>query len=277
MRKLIAFFRRFRVFLVFLILQVIALATYTSVMSFPRTKFLNTANAFVGQLLTWERNIIKYIYLDEENEKLQLKNIELENQLPHNYISIDQKTAIINDTIRLLSFERTNATVINSSHTFRNNYFTINSGTDRGIQRKMGVVSDNGVVGIVYDVSKHFAVVKSILTEDINISAYIEGINSFGIIKYNGEDPQIVNLTGISNDIDIKIGSEVKTRGSGGYFPQGISIGKIVSVEPIEGEPRWEIRVKLSQDMRSLRYVYVINHIHQLELEELEKNIEQLQ
>src|SRR5690554_7278522 len=87
MRKLIAFFRRFRVFLVFLILQVIALATYTSVMSFPRTKFLNTANAFVGQLLTWERNIIKYIYLDEENEKLQLKNIELENQLPHNYRS----------------------------------------------------------------------------------------------------------------------------------------------------------------------------------------------
>ncbi|HLW38771.1 MAG TPA: rod shape-determining protein MreC [Brumimicrobium sp.] len=277
MRKLIAFFRRFRVFLVFLILQIIALTTYTSVMSFPRTKFLNSANAFVGQLLTWERNVVKYLYLDEANIELQEKNIALENQLPHNFISIDQKTAIINDTIRMLSFERTNATVINSSHTFRNNYFTINAGTERGVQRKMGVVSNEGVVGIVYDVSKHYALVKSILTEDINISAYIEGINSFGIIKYNGENPKIVSLTGISNDIQIQLGSEVKTRGSGGYFPQGIAIGKIVSIEPIEGEPRWEIGVQLNQDMRSLRYVYVINNILQLELEELEKDIEQLQ
>lgn len=277
MRKLIAFFRRFRVFLVFFILQVIALTSYSSVMSFPRTKFLNSSASLVAKLLTWERNIIKYLYLDEENVKLQEQNIELENKLPHNFISIDQKTAIINDTIRMLSFERTNATVINSSHTFSNNYFTIDAGTERGIERKMGVISAEGIVGIIYDVSKHYALVKSVLTSDINISAYIEGVDAFGIIKYDGDDPQTVQLTGISNDIEIKLGSKVKTRGSGGYFPQGLSVGTIEDIQPIEGEPRWNITVKLSQDMRSLRYVYVIKNIHQLELNELEQNIEQLQ
>src|SRR5690554_7418502 len=98
-------------------------------MSFPRTKFFNSSAAITGTLLSWERNIIKYIYLDEANERLQAQNIELEKRIPDNFISVDTKTAIINDTIQKLSFERTPATVINSSHTFTNNYFTINAGS----------------------------------------------------------------------------------------------------------------------------------------------------
>src|SRR5690554_4941399 len=196
MLKFIAFFRRFRVFLVFLILQIIALSSYFSVMSFPRTKFFNSSAAITGTLLTWERNIIKYFYLDEANEKLQAETIELEKRIPDNFVSIDPQTAVINDTLYHLSFERTPATVINSSHTHTNNYFTINAGSDKGIERKMGVVSSDGIVGIVYDVSKKFAVVKSILTQDINLSAFLEGSNAHGLIKYLENDPRTVNLTG---------------------------------------------------------------------------------
>src|SRR5690554_1592401 len=277
MLKFIAFFRRFRVFLVFLILQVAALSSYFSIMSFPRTKFFNSSAVITGTLLTWERNVIKYLYLDEANQKLQAENIELEKRIPDNFISVDPKTAIINDTIKKLSFERTPATVINSSHTHTNNYFTINAGSTKGIERKMGVVSSDGIVGIVYDVSRNFAIVKSILTSDINISAYISGVNAHGIIKFEDNDPRRVKLTGISNDIVIKKGSHVKARGSGGYFPQGEPIGIVEKLEPIEGKPMWDITVRLNQDMRKLRYVYIIKNIHQLELEELERGIEQLQ
>lgn len=277
MLKFIAFFRRFRVFLVFLILQIIALSSYFSVMNFARTKFFNSSAAVTGTLLTWERNIIKYFYLDEANQKLQEENTELEMRIIDNFISIDPQTAKINDTIYHLSFERTPATVINSSHSHTNNYFTINAGSEKGIERKMGVVSSDGIVGIVYDVSKNFAVVKSILTQDINLSAFIEGSNAHGLIKYLENDPRKVNLTGISNDINIEIGSSVLARGSGGYFPQGEPIGKVEKLEPIEGKPMWNVTVKLNQDMRKLRYVYVVKNINQLELEEIEKGIEQLQ
>lgn len=277
MLKFIAFFRRFRVFLVFLILQIIALSSYFSVMNFARTKFFNSSAVVTGTLLTWERNIIKYFYLDEANQKLQEENTELENRIIDNFISIDPQTAKINDTIYHLSFERTPATVINSSHSHTNNYFTINAGSEKGIERKMGVVSSDGIVGIVYDVSKNFAVVKSILTQDINLSAFIEGSNAHGLIKYLENDPRKVNLTGISNDVNIEIGSSVLARGSGGYFPQGEPIGKVEKLEPIEGKPMWNVTVKLNQDMRKLRYVYVVKNINQLELEEIEKGIEQLQ
>src|SRR5690554_2691510 len=91
MLKFIAFFRRFRVFLVFLILQVAALSSYFSIMSFPRTKFFNSSAVITGTLLTWERNVIKYLYLDVANQKLQAENIELEKRIPDNFISVDPK------------------------------------------------------------------------------------------------------------------------------------------------------------------------------------------
>ena len=277
MLKFIAFFQRFQVFLVFLILQIAALSSYFTVMSFPRTMFFNSSTSVTGTLLSWERDIVKYVYLDEANQKLQAENAILEKRIGDNFISIDTNTALIDDTLRRLSFERTPATVINSSYTHANNYFTINAGSDKGIEKKMGVVSSNGVVGIVYDVSKNFAIVKSVLTTDINISAFINKSNAHGLMKYEGTNPRKVKLTGLSNDIEVEIGSAVLARGSGGYFPSGEPIGIVEKVKPIEGQPRWDIIVRLNQDMRKLRYVYVIKNIHKLELEALEKNIQELQ
>ncbi|MDX1651206.1 MAG: rod shape-determining protein MreC [Brumimicrobium sp.] len=277
MRNLIAFFQRFRVFLVFVLLQLFALGSYFSLVSYPRTKFLNSSARITGTLLSWEREVLKYIYLDDANKTLQNENKELSSRLPENYIPIDPKTAIIEDTIHELSFERIPATVINSTHSHKNNYFTINAGRLKGVKPKMGVISSKGVVGIVYDVSDHFAVVKSVLTTDINISAYIESSDAFGLIKYLDNDPRRVSLTGISNDIVIKKHSKVFSRGSGGYFPPGEMIGKVEKLIPIEGEPRWEIIVRLEQDMRRLHYVYVIKNLHSLELEKIEAKVEELQ
>ena len=215
--------------------------------------------------------------MDRENRKLLEENAELSKKELINYIPVDPKTTIINDTIRELTIEKIPATVINSSYTHKNNYFTINAGRLKGVERKMGVVSGDGVVGIVHDVSDHYAVVKSVLTTSINVSAYVEGSNAHGLIKYIENDPRRVTLTGVSNDIMVKKHVKVFARGSGGYFPHGSLIGKVEKLTPIEGEPRWDITVRLAQDMRQLHYVYVIKNFLKLELEELENNVDQLQ
>lgn len=276
MRNFIAFFRRFRVFLVFLLLQLFALGSYFSVVSYPRTKFFNSSTRVFASFLELERNITKYLYLDAENKKLQSENALLMQQLPESYISIDSRTKKINDTLLKLGYERIPATVINATSSHKNNYFTIDGGRKKGIQPKMGVVSSEGVVGIVYSVSDHYAIVKSILTTDINISAYIDGVKAHGLIKYLSINPRRVNLTGISNDIRIKKSAQVLTYGSGGYFPPNTPIGNVEKIESVEGKPLWDITVRLKQDMRRLHYVYVIKNIHQLELNDLESNIEEL-
>lgn len=276
MRKLIAFFQRFRVFLVFTVLQLIALGSYFSIVSYPRTKFFNTSTNVVGAFLDFERSITKYLYLEEANEKLQEENKELLKKLPKSYISVDQKRKRINDTIYKLSYEYIPATVINSTYSRSNNYFTLNAGSLKGIKPKMGVISSDGAVGIVYSVSDYYSVVKSILTSDINLSAYIQGDGAHGLIKYQAQDPRRVTLTGISNDIKIKRNAKILAKGSGGYFPPRTPIGIVEKLEVIEGKPLWDVTVRLNQDMRKLHYVYVIDNILQEELKELEQEIEEL-
>lgn len=276
MRNLIAFLRRFRVFLVFMTLQLIALSIYFSFISYPRTKFFNTTNKVSASVLGLRDGITKYLDLKVINEELTQENKELAEKTPEYFISVDKKTAIINDTIHRKSYERIPARVINSTHKHKKNYFTINAGEDRGIEEGMGVISPNGVVGLVYSVSKHYAIVKAIITEDVNISAQLEKSGAHGLIKYDEIDPLRVSLSGISNDIKVYRGEKILTRGSSGYFPPGLLIGKLESRTEIEGMPMWNITVRLAQDMRTLSHIYVIKNIYQLELEELENQIENL-
>jgi rod shape-determining protein MreC len=50
MRNLIAFFKRFRIFLYFALLQGIALSTYFTYLSYPRSQYLTTASAVAASI-----------------------------------------------------------------------------------------------------------------------------------------------------------------------------------------------------------------------------------
>jgi rod shape-determining protein MreC len=276
MRNLIAFFQRFRIFLVFLTLQLIALGSYFSLVSYPRTQFFNTSNRVVASFLELERDITKHLYLDEANQLLQKENIALRSKQSNAFLPSDTMVNVV-DSMRKVAYRYMPATVINSTHTHKNNYFTIKLGSSQGVEPKMGVISPAGIVGVVYDVSANYAIVKSILTENFNLSAKIKRNNAHGILKYRHLNPLFVSLTGISNDIKLVEGDTILARGSGGYFPEDTPIGTIDRFETVEGKPLWDISVKLFQDMRRLHYVYVIEHIQRIELQALESQIENYQ
>ena len=59
------------------------------------------------------------------------------------------------------------AKVINNSIFKRNNYLTINKGKKHGVEDGMGVISTNGVIGIVHSTSENYALIISILKSPI--------------------------------------------------------------------------------------------------------------
>ncbi len=273
MRNLIAFLRRFQVFLIFMSMQVFALYTYFSYLNFPRSQYLTSASAVSGKLLSVKHEVTKHLNLSQNNADLQKENIRLREQLPQSFHRLQNGTVRINDTLFRQEYEYIPALVINSTHTRINNYFTLNIGSVDGVQRGMGVFSDKGVVGIVHNVSSHFCVVKSVLTSNINIDVMIEPIGLFGLLKWDGKDPRRGQLTGISNDMDIKKWSKVVTRGGSGIFPRGMMIGKVEKLNTVEGKPLWDVVVLFSEDYRTLQRVYVIKHLMQDELRKLEATI----
>ncbi|MBM3417841.1 MAG: rod shape-determining protein MreC [Bacteroidetes bacterium] len=273
MRKLIAFFRRFRLFLFFAFLQIIALSLYITFLSFPRFQFLTSANAISGQLYSWEHDLTKHFNLSDENLKLQEENIALRAQLPKSLFKLNNGTIKINDSVYRQQYEYIPGEVINSTVTKRNNYFTINIGESHGVKRLMGVFSPNGVVGVIHSTSDHYSIVKSALTKDINIDVTIEPIGLFGLLKWDGRHPARGNITGISNDLKIPRGSKVLTRGGSGIFPKGLLVGTVEGAYAIEGEALWDIVITYSEEYRSIQRIYVIKNLMRNEQEEIEKKI----
>ena len=182
-----------------------------------------------------------------------------------------QKDSIsVQDTIHQQQYHYIPATIINSTTTNRNNFFTLNIGKTQGVNRGMGVFSSKGVVGIIHAASTHFSIVKSVLTSDINMDVMIEGNGAFGLLKWNGEKPNVGDISGITNDIKIAIGSKVITRGGSGIFPKGLPVGRVSAVKPIEGKSVWKIEIAFSEKYNSLENVYVINNLFRKEMIMLE-------
>ncbi|MDG1429768.1 MAG: rod shape-determining protein MreC [Crocinitomicaceae bacterium] len=279
MRNFLAFIQRFRVILFFAFLQGIVLSIYFTFSVFPRSQYLTTASNVSGSALTMQNDITKHFRLSDSNKKLQYENRWLRERLKENKLSEsavnghDSITIKTDDEHFTQHFEYIPGTVINSTFTKRNNYFTLNIGNAQGVKRGMGVISDKGVVGVVHNSSEHFSVVKSCLTKDINIAVVIENSGEPGFLKWDGRNARKGNMAGVSNDRDIKLWSKIVTRGSAGIFPRGLPVGKVSKTEPIEGKPLWNVTVKYAENYRSVQYVYVINNLLQKEQHELELDV----
>lgn len=273
MRNLIAFFRRFRVFMFFVLLQGAALYTYFTYLSFPRSQYLTSASVVNGKILEVKNDVTKHFNLSYNNYKLQQENIALRKRIPQSFMPLQSGIYKIDDTLYKQQYEYIAATVIKSNFDKRNNYFTLNIGSTQGIKPGMGVFSEKGIVGIVHNVSEHYAVVKSVLTEAINVDVMIESSGAFGLLKWNGRNARIGSISGISNDMKVKRWSKVVTRGGSPIFPRGLKVGIVSQYTPVEGKPLWDISVLFSEDYRKIQRVYVIKNLMKTEQEKLESLI----
>ena len=270
MRNFLAFIRRFRVLLFFALLQGIALSLYFSFSQFPRIQYLTTASEVTGSVLEIRNDVTKHFDLSKNNTALQKENIALRKSIPSSFIKLNNGLVKINDTLHLQQYAYIPGTIINSTHDKRNNYFTLNIGSQQGVKRGMGVFSANGVVGVIHNVTDHYAVIKSCLTENINIDIMIEKTGQFGLLKWNGKDARRGTMWGVSNDTDVKKWSKIVTRGGGGIFPRGIPVGIVEKTDVVEGKPLWDVTIKYSENYRQLQRVYVIKNLLQEEQEEIE-------
>ncbi len=253
-------------------MQVISLSLYFSFYYYPRAQYLTTASAVGGKIWEVQYSITKHFNLNHTNEELQKSNALLMEQLPQSFVKIDNQTIKIEDTLYQQQYEYIPAELINSSVNNRNNYFTIKAGKIHGVERGLGVVSDNGVVGVIHQVSDHYSIVKSVLTENINISVIVESVGLYGLLKWDGVDARRGSIAGISNDQQIKKWSRVVTREGTGIFPKGLLVGKVEKLKQVEGEAFWDVSILFSEDYRKLQRVYVVKNL----LSEEQKKIESL-
>ena len=117
------------------------------------------------------------------------------------------------------------AQVVNNSLTHVDNYITINKGSADSICAEMGVVSGNGIVGIVYQTSAHYAIVLPVLNSKSSISCKIRRTDYFGSLKWSGGSSLYAWLRDIPRHSEFSLGDTVVTSGHSAVFPEGIPVG----------------------------------------------------
>ena len=274
MRNLIAFISKNSYFFLFLFFEVLAFSLLFKNNHFQRTAFLNSTNVISGSIYQQYANLTDYLDLKEVNRQLQAENLLLRNRQLLSYQKLFGKNIIVNDTLYQQKYFYTEGEVINNSINKQNNYLTLNIGALNGIEAGMGVLGTNGVIGVVKNVSDHYASVLSILHRSAKISSKLKNTNYFGSLQWDGKDYQYGVLMDIPNHVDLKKGDTIVTSGYSAIFPEGLLVALVADYSKPEGENFYSIKVKFANNFKSVSKAYVVKNIHQKELQELEKKEE---
>ena len=150
----------------------------------------------------------------------------------------------------------------------------MDKGIKADIKIDMGVISTNGLVGIVSDISPNYATVQSILNTKSRINAKLKKSSHFGTLIWNTKDPNVVQLIDIPRLAKIEKGDTIITGGRSTIFPEGIPIGEVRDFQLDKDDNYYYLNVQLFNDMTSLQYVYLIRNNEAAEILKLEKEVE---
>lgn len=268
MRNIFNFLLNYNAFLTFFFLEIFCLYLVFQNNQYQKAGFINSSNQLVGQFYSWENDLTSYFNLKNENEKLAKENASLRAQLRTAYADVSDTNHIVNDTAHKQIYKYIPAKVVSITTGQINNYITINKGSADGITERMAVISPEGVVGKVKNVSAHFASITSVLNKDSKISARVNGI--LGSLVWKGDDPEYAYLEDVSKQQKIKVGDRVYTSGASLSYPEDITVGTVASLKP-GSDINYVMKIKLSTNFYSLSYVYVVNYLMKDEQQKLEE------
>lgn len=273
MRKLFKFLKKFRDFLLFFVLQLFVLGLFFNSKNYHKAQLFNTSSELIGWFVEKKHNITKHFSLSDANKQLSEENAGFLDMLPESFYQLQGDLWYINDKLYKQQYERISAEVINSTTNNRDNYFTLNKGAAGGIKKGMGVTSKDGIVGFVTDVSDYYAIVKTVLSEDINIPVKLKKNDEHWLLKWDGFSDEIAQVNGVNRDIDIAVGDTIVTRGGNGMFPVGVPVGIVKELISKDGKQTWDVNIFLAVNFSAVNYVYAINNLFQAEQAELEDRI----
>lgn len=265
MRHLFAYIIKHYFFFLFLFLEIIAFS-FVVQNNYQRATFLNSSGRITGSVFNTFNNIAEYFTLKKSNVILAKENARLRQSLKDSFLNTDTLVYYQHDSL----YKYISAKVISNTINKQKNYLMLNKGRAHGIKKDMGVMTSNGIVGTVVDVSEKFSRVMSILHENNKINARIKKNDHIGSVEWDGKYYKQGLLTDIPTHVNIYKGDTIITSGNSFIFPEGILIGTVDEHIIDKGDKFNKAKINFTVDYNNLYFVYVIVNLmkeEQLNLE----------
>ena len=136
----------------------------------------------------------------------------------------------------------------------------INRGSSSGIEKNMPVVTPDGIVGRVAEVSPVSAQVMMITDERAAAGAVVgqlESSNALGSVRGFGKNG-LLDMRYVPGLEEVKPGDAVTTTGQDGIYPRGLKVGDVIEVQPGTATKPHEIKVRPAARLNSLSEVAVL-------------------
>ncbi|HMR27175.1 MAG TPA: rod shape-determining protein MreC [Flavobacteriales bacterium] len=270
MRDLFRFLFRIRSTLLFLLLMALAYGWALNGNEHHRSRAIGSANTAIGTLYTWRSDVTTYAGLREENERLARANADLMTRGRGNYAPVSARFIAFHDTVHEQRYTHLAARVVNSTTHKQRNSLTLDKGGLAGVAPDMGVIGDQGIVGVVRQVGPRFCVAASVLDPDLNTSVQLKRTGHFGLLSWDTGDPRTASAVDIAKHAPVAVGDTLVTRGGDGIFPAGVDVGVVTEVVNDPSSNYHTIRLRLTEDLTRGGHVYIVKDLHRVERDTLE-------
>ena len=266
------FSTRVRVVLVLAVLLAAALAVVAGVtnQSLPNmivqgilAPFRSAGTALTETAEKYYSYMFRYEALEAENEALKADIAEMED-VARQADSVSRENERLRALLELKEthedYEIVDAYIIGWSSTDWSSTYTINRGSDAGIEINMCAITANGeVVGLVTEVGVNYAVVKTVLDSTLEISGTISTSGYNGMVSggYIDGNETLLKMDYLPSDSIIRNQDQVVTSGSTVY-PRGLIIGYVVDAGFEDTGVAKFALLETAADIDSLEQVFII-------------------
>lgn len=265
MYNLLRFLKKYNNILLFLILEVLCIILLINNLPYQKRKLVSMGNAISGKLFKSKTNFTNYFSLKEENQLMMEHNAMLMSKLYINDTTTEKDS--VNSKYRFIP-----ANVINNSIYHVNNFILIDIGRNDGIKKDMGVISSNGIVGKIANVSDNYASVISLLHPYSIVSARFTDNQHIANVSWETTDYRFGTVKDIPLHIIPQKGDTLVTSGFSNIYPADIMIGTIEETINAQSKDFNTAKIRFSTNFSTLRHVYVIENLHQTEIDSLISN-----
>lgn len=234
------------------------IANYTVV---PLEKGINQIGEWLGDA---SDNFQTLRQVQQENEELQTRVDELimeNNQLQEDRYELERLQALYKLDQNYAEYEKVGAHVIGKDSGNWFSTFTIDKGSNDGIEVDMNVIAGTGLVGIVTETGPNWATVRSIIDDSSNVSGMVLSTSDRCIVS---GDLTLINEGKIAfsqmenNDNQINVGEQIVTSHISDKYLQGILIGYVSEINVDANNLTRSGYITPAVDFKNLQEVLVI-------------------
>lgn len=241
-------------FIVFLLLEIIAVVFIVRGNENQKLIFDNTVSIYATKIQQRSDRLRSYIGLENVIDSLVEENAQLTERLSNIQFNSEADGIFDQDN----AFEVMPAKVISKTTNGLRNYFILNKGKKDGAGKGQGVISRNGVVGLIAAVSEDYSRAELFMHKDHRLSVRVKNSHVFGVMQWEEWTENQYYMDHAHKYFPLNTGDTLVTSGYSLIFPPELPVGQVRDFRQLSKSGATRIQIEMFKPLPSVQYVYIM-------------------